>query len=126
MASNENEAKISERAVQIGKELFGKDRVHRFLDMLENADKDFSQLFKQFAYAGMYGRTVLDPKARELCSIAGLTVLGKTNQLGSHIIAAHRMGASRDEIQEVILQMCLYGGFPVAIEGLQVLANQAL
>jgi 4-carboxymuconolactone decarboxylase len=125
MAYDEDQIRINEKAVQIGEELFGKDRVHRFLDMLDNADKEFSQLFKQFAYAGMYGRSVLDQKIRELCSIAALTVLGKVNQLESHIIAAHKMGASRKEIQEVILQMSLYGGFPVAIEGLQVLTNQA-
>ena len=50
--------------------------------------------------------------------MAGLSVLNRTNELKSHIIAALRAGASQEEITEVILQMSTYGGMPVCLEGL--------
>ena len=47
-------------------------------------------------------------------------MLNRGNELRSHIIAAMRTGATKAEIAEVILQMSMYGGMPVCIEGLTV------
>ena len=54
-------------------------------------------------------------KTKELCTVAALTVRGDSlPQLKLHIECALRCGASKEEIVEVITQMILYGGFPVA------------
>ena len=77
-------------------------------------------LFKHI-FGNLYSRDVLTQRERELCAVAGLCVLNRTNELRSHIIASLRAGATKEEVAEVILQMSTYGGMPVCIEGLALL-----
>ncbi|MDE0205538.1 MAG: carboxymuconolactone decarboxylase family protein, partial [Candidatus Tectomicrobia bacterium] len=59
-------------------------------------------------------------KERELCAVAALTVLQRREELRIHIGAALNVGASREEVAEVIFQMMTYGGVPTMVEGLKV------
>ena len=104
----------------IGESLF--PRVWRKrLGMLERLDPEFKRLFEEYTYAGMYSREVLDQRTRELCAVAALVVRPYPNQLASHIRAALLAGASRQEVQEVLLQMSVYGGFPATLSSLDVM-----
>ncbi|MBM7067746.1 carboxymuconolactone decarboxylase family protein [Actibacterium sp. 188UL27-1] len=72
------------------------------------------------AYGQFYARPVVDEKTRLLATIAALTALGGQTkpQLKVNIASARRVGASREEVSEIIFQMALYGGFPSMINGL--------
>jgi 4-carboxymuconolactone decarboxylase len=53
--------------------------------------------------------------------VAMCTALGKDQaQLAVHIDAALNVGASREEVVEVIQQMAAYAGFPAALNGISV------
>jgi 4-carboxymuconolactone decarboxylase len=84
---------------------------------------DIPAAFIDHVFGNLYARDVLTQRERELCAVAALCVLNRTNELKSHIIAAARAGATREEVAEVILQMSTYGGMPVCLEGL-VLARE--
>ena len=71
----------------------------------------------------MYGREGLDLKTRLLCTIAALTVLGRREQLAVHVDRALGCGATTVEIEEVMLQMSAFGGFPAAWDALSVLRD---
>ena len=71
----------------------------------------------------LYGRAGLDIRTRLLCTIAALTVLGRPEQLAVHIDRALGCGATRTEIEEVMLQMSAFGGFPAAWDALTVLRS---
>ncbi len=68
----------------------------------------------------VYARGVLDGKTRELATIAALTALGAQTrpQLKIHVAACRKLGASREEIAEVIYQMGPYGGMPAMFNAL--------
>ena len=72
------------------------------------------------AYGQFYSRGVVDEKTRLLSTIAALTALGgqTTPQLKVNIASARSVGASREEIGEIIFQMTLYGGFPAMINAM--------
>lgn len=89
------------------------------LDWLAEMDPGFCRLFEDYVYAGLYQRGVLDQKTRELCAVAALTSLSQLQQLSTHVRAALLAGASRDEIQEVIIQASVYAGFPATLVALQ-------
>jgi 4-carboxymuconolactone decarboxylase len=76
-------------------------------------DPEWRKLFSAYVEQGMYRRGVLDQKTRELCAVAALAVLGQHGPLGRHILSAIDYGASREQVMEVLLQMSVYGGFPV-------------
>ena len=81
---------------------------------------DIPAEFINHVFGNLYARDILTQRERELCAVAALCVLNRSNELKSHIIAAVRAGATKAEVAEVILQMSTYGGMPVCIEGLTI------
>ncbi len=100
------------------------DEIHtgigqKVMQRLKEVCPDFERLTTEFAYGDIYTRPGLDLRARQLATIAALTVLGNGKpQLRAHINGALNLGISREEIVEVIIQMALYGGFHCAQNGL--------
>ncbi|PTX56549.1 4-carboxymuconolactone decarboxylase [Litoreibacter ponti] len=72
------------------------------------------------AYGQFYARGGVDEKTRLLATIAALTALGAQTrpQLKVNIGSARAVGATREEICEIIFQMTLYGGFPAMINAM--------
>nr|WP_321454498.1 carboxymuconolactone decarboxylase family protein [uncultured Cohaesibacter sp.] len=87
-----------------------------FGDMLP----DFGESLIEWAYGRHYSRPGLDSRTRQLATVAALTVLGGQTapQLKINIEHTLAVGASKQEIVEVIWQMAVYGGLPAAINGL--------
>jgi len=105
--------------VEVSEKLVGRTRTRLMRELFEYFDVPVD-LF-QHIFGNLYARDVLTQRERELCAVAGLCVLSRTNELRSHMIAALRAGATKEEVAEVILQMSTYGGMPICIEGLALL-----
>lgn len=84
-------------------------------------DPELAKQLSMFYTGRMFAREVLPHKQRELCVVAALTVTGYEDELHLHCNAALNVGATPQEIAEVIFQMSLYGGAPCMIQGLKVL-----
>ncbi len=54
------------------------------------------------AYGKILGRAGLDPKRRELCTLAAIAMQNAPRQLHAHLRGALNTGSSRDEVDEVI------------------------
>src|SRR5262249_49406468 len=86
-------------------------------------DKELARELSMFFTGKLYSREVISQKQRELCAVASLTVLNRRNELSAHVHAALNVGASRQEVAEVIFQQVTYGGMPVVVEALDVLKH---
>lgn len=110
------------RAREIVERMFARQGPRR-LAQLERLDPELRRVMEDVIYGGFYTRDVLDQKTRELCAVAALTVLGRTPQLRTHMIAALGAGATRAEVQEVVIQMAVYAGFPAMLGGLDLMEH---
>lgn len=91
------------------------------IDSLNDIAPDLGRYVVEFAYGDIFARPGLDVKTRELATVAALTAMGTAApQLKVHMQASLRVGASRQEIIETILQMIPYAGFPAAINAVSV------
>ena len=81
-------------------------------------DKDLARELSLFFTGKLYSREVISQKQRELCAVASLTVLNRRNELHAHLHAALNVGATRQEVTEVVFQQVTYGGMPVVVEAL--------
>ncbi|MBU2549576.1 MAG: carboxymuconolactone decarboxylase family protein [Proteobacteria bacterium] len=102
--------------IEVSEKLVGRTRTRLMKELLEFFDVPEALINHYFGT--LYTRDVLTQRERELCAVAALCVLNRTNELKSHIIAAVRAGATQAEVAEVLVQMSTYGGMPVCIEGL--------
>ncbi len=93
----------------------------RIMKLLEDISPDMARFVIEFPYGDIYSRPGLDLKTRELLTIASLTTLGTApKQLKAHVHNALNAGCRQEEIVETIMQMCVYAGFPAALNGLFV------
>ena len=83
-------------------------------------DKALARDLSLFFTGVLYSREVISQTQRELCAVASLTVLHRPKELHVHIHAALNVGATRQEVAEVIFQQCTYGGMPVVVDALEV------
>ena len=103
---------------EVSRKLVGRTRTKLLGELFSYFD--IPAEFINHVFGNLYARDTLTQRERELCAVAALCVLNRTNELKSHVIAAVRAGATKEEVAEVILQMSTYGGMPVCIEGLEI------
>lgn len=75
---------------------------------------DMARLTVEFGYGEVMSRPGLDLHIRELLNIAILGAMGNAAQLEIHIRGALNTGATKEQVMELILQLAVYAGFPLA------------
>ena len=80
---------------------------------------DVGLLAFEWAFGEVWSRPQLSRRDRSLVVVAILAYLSKDQELAFHIPGALNHGLSREEVTEVMVQMCVYGGFPRAVEGMR-------
>jgi 4-carboxymuconolactone decarboxylase len=92
----------------------------RPFDLWRSFDKGLAKDLSLFITGKMYARERLPHTARQLITVAALTVLERADELKLHLYAALNVGCDPREISEVIFQCGIYGGMPVVNRALGV------
>jgi len=81
---------------------------------------DLGHLILDFAFGDVWSRPQLSRRDRSLVVISVLTALSAADELEAHVRGALNHGVTAQEIEEVMIMMVLYGGFPRAIGGMKI------
>ena len=73
-----------------------------------------------FTFGEIWSRDELSRRDRSLITVAILAILKCIDELKIHLHGALNHGVTREEIEEVMVQLSVYGGFPRAVEGIKV------
>jgi 4-carboxymuconolactone decarboxylase len=94
------------------------------VESLAKSFPDFARYLVEFPFGDIYARKELGLRERELATVAALCALGNAlPQLRVHVHAALHVGCKPAEVVEVVMQMAVYAGFPVALNGLSVVRD---
>jgi 4-carboxymuconolactone decarboxylase len=74
-----------------------------------------------YALGDVWGRQVLDPKTRQLAAMAAFASLGLRSFFKTHAAYALNLGATPEELKEIVYLVTVPAGFPRAIEASQTL-----
>lgn len=118
-----DDANLKERTKRTSQMLFHTLKGGAGFELWKKFDKGLARELSLFFTGVLYSREVVSQKQRELCAVAALTALHRPNEVRAHIHAALNVGASRQEVAEVIFQMVTYGGMPVVVDALDVYAK---
>ena len=78
------------------------------IESLQAIAPDLARYVIEFPFGDIYPRPGLDVKSREIATVAALTAMGNARpQLKVHVQAALNVGCTREEIVEVVMQMCM-------------------
>jgi len=101
-----------------------KEAGEKVVESLVKFSPDLVKYIVEYAFGDIYNRPELPLKSKELVVVAALTSMGNAEkQLKVHIHGALNVGCNIAEIQEVILQMSIYSGFPNTINGMLALKS---
>ena len=104
--------------------LYGGQAGEQMIEAMKDICPDFANMTIEWALGGVMARPGLDLKTRELLLVAScVTLANAAPQLRAHMSSALKLGASKVEVVETILQMLFYAGGP-AVSNALVLASE--
>ena len=110
------------RAKEIATQLFGTPSGD-LSDLPVSPDDDLSKELVTWVFGYLFGvRSLVPIKTKVLSIIAMSAAIGQNDMVRRWLVAARNSGATRAEVQEVILNSAIYGGWPAAREALGILA----
>ncbi len=87
----------------------------------DSPEMQLERLINEYHWGAIYARPQLDDKARAICALSSMTVLGRYDrQIRRRISGALRVGMTPTEIMEVFIQLTLYGGYFTTRTAMQI------
>lgn len=118
MASKAYEDGLAQR-----KAVLGEDYVNRALANADDFTRPLQEWVTEHCWGTVWTRPGLPLKTRSLINIGMLAALNRSHELAIHVQGALNNGCTREEIQEVLLQVGAYCGAPAAVEGFNIAAE---
>ncbi|GHU83968.1 hypothetical protein FACS189415_7530 [Bacteroidia bacterium] len=88
------------------------------VNSLENISPDLARFIIEYSFGDVYSFNSLDNKTKEVAAVSSLIAQGAIPQLKVHLNGALNSGCSINEVEEIILQMSVYAGFPKSINAM--------
>jgi len=107
------------RGIEIAEQLSAEKLEEFTTSRVAELAPDFARMAIEFPLGDLYAREGLDLRSREIAAISSLATLGNAgSQLRIHIRAATKVGLTKSEIVEILMQTAVYAGFPAALNAL--------
>jgi 4-carboxymuconolactone decarboxylase len=100
--------------MRVRREVHGDAHVDAAIERTTEFTRDFQDLLTRYAWGEIWTRPGLDRRTRSCITLTALIALGRDEELALHLRSALRVGLTRDEIKEVLLQSAIYCGVPAA------------
>jgi 4-carboxymuconolactone decarboxylase len=109
---------------ELGKEargrVLGEEYVTGALTGADSFNRDFQEMVTEFAWGGVWGRTVLSDKQRSMNNLCMLSALNRPKEFKLHFKAAIGNGVTLDELRDTLLQIAVYCGIPAGVEAFRL------
>ena len=100
--------------------MLGEQYVTSALTGADSFNCDFQEMVTEFAWGGVWGRTVLSDKQRSLNNLCMLAALNRPKEFKLHFKAAIGNGVTLDELRDTLLQIAVYCGIPAGVEAFRL------
>jgi 4-carboxymuconolactone decarboxylase len=77
------------------------------------------ELAFDWAFGEVWSRTELSRRDRSMVVLAILAMLGRHDEFRVHVRGAINHGCTAEEVEEIMVQLTVYGGFPRAVEAMR-------
>ncbi|ADG60774.1 carboxymuconolactone decarboxylase family protein [Moraxella catarrhalis] len=113
--------KLSKETIEL-MQRFNDDAVRRLNDDLYPIAPDLVEMLIDSIYGNIYQRGVLSIKERHIATLSALIAMGSSErQLSFQGLAAYKLGITKEEIQEILIQNAIFSGFTRAMNAAVVL-----
>jgi 4-carboxymuconolactone decarboxylase len=120
-----DDSERTEQGMRVRRAVLGDAHVDRAIAGTTEFTAPFQDFITRYAWGEVWSRPGLTHAERSIVTLTVLAALQHEDELAMHVKAALRNGLTEAQIQEVLLQVGLYAGVPVANRAFAV-ANRAL
>jgi 4-carboxymuconolactone decarboxylase len=109
-----DDAERSERGMAVRRAVLGDAHVDLAVANTTEFTAPFQDFITRYAWGEIWSRPGLTRAERSIITLTVLAAMQHEDELAMHVKAARRNGLTGEQIQEVLLQVGLYAGVPVA------------
>jgi 4-carboxymuconolactone decarboxylase len=113
-------SKRHEQGLATRRAVLGEAHVARAQEQTSAFDAPFQELITKAAWGHVWSRPAWDHRQRSIVTLALLCAQGHWDEVAMHIRATANTGASRADIQELILHVAIYAGVPTANHAIKI------
>lgn len=113
------------RGMTVRRAVLGDAHVDQVIANTTDDTVGFQDFITRVAWGDVWSRPGIDRRSRSIVALSTLMASGYWEEVPMHLRAALRNGLTRDELREIILQVGLYRGVPVANHGFALLQQLA-
>jgi 4-carboxymuconolactone decarboxylase len=111
---------LFKKGLGIRREVLGAEHVDRSLASADAFTAPIQKLVTEYCWGEIWGRPGLDRKTRSMLNLAMLSALNRPHEVRLHVRGALNNGVTREQIQEVLLQVAIYCGVPACLDSMKV------
>jgi 4-carboxymuconolactone decarboxylase len=111
---------LFKQGLEVRREVLGRDYVDKSVESADDFMAAFQKITTEWCWGEVWTRPGLDRRTRSMLNIAMLTALNRPNEIRLHVRGALTNGVTVAEIQEILLQACIYCGVPAALDAFKV------
>jgi 4-carboxymuconolactone decarboxylase len=120
-----DDSERTEQGMRVRRAVLGDAHVDRAVAGTTEFTAPFQDFITRYAWGEVWSRPGLTRAERSIVTLTVLAALQHEDELAMHVRAALRNGLTEAQIQEVLLQVGLYAGVPVANRAFAI-ANRTL
>ena len=105
-----------EKGLGIRREVLGAEYVDNAIASADDFSRPLQELLTRYCWGEIWGRPGLDRKTRSIINLAMLSALNRPHEVKIHVRGAINNGLTKQEIQEVLLQVAVYCGVPAGVD----------
>lgn len=110
------ETELFKRGDAIRREVLGNKHVERSWANADEFGLPMQQLSTEYCWGEIWGREHFDKRTRSIINLAMLSALNRPHELKMHVGGALRNGLTKEDIQEIFLQVTIYCGVPAGVD----------
>ena len=114
------EKEMFEKGLKIRREVLGSEYVDNALKTADDFNMPLQELVTTYCWGECWGRPGLDRKTRSMLNLAMISALNRPHEIKAHVRGAINNGLTKNDIQEVLLQVAIYVGVPAAVDGFRI------
>jgi 4-carboxymuconolactone decarboxylase len=104
----------------VRREVLGAEYVDKSVADVDDFMVPMQKMTTEWCWGETWTRPGLDRKTRSMLNLAMLTALNRPHEIRLHVRGALNNGLTVAEIQEVLIQSCIYCGVPAALDAFKV------
>jgi len=107
---------LYENGLKVRRAVLGDAYVDRAIKNADDFNKPLQDLVSEYCWGWVWTREGLPRKTRSMINLAMLSCLNRPHEFKVHVQGALRNGCTKEEIQEVLLQVAIYAGIPAGVD----------